>query len=1633
MHKRITFFLTLLLICVLSSQTASAQCGGIDFTADTTKVCSPGVVKFFAAGAPAGSVYFWDFGTGFNAGNDTINKLYTTAGFFTVTLMTVSPLNDTCYVVKNNYIQSGLPPVPPIFASRSNLCNGGDTITFYTSNNYLQVDWILEGTTFFNAGPTKVHNFTSAGYKGATARVKDSLGCTGVRQVDSLVRINNLITVDFVADTTNGCNPLTVRFTPTFNNQGQTVSTYAWQFPGATPNTSNASNPANIIYNTQGIHSVQLDITTAAGCSYTHSKANYIRIGDALNVTFAANKTTSCRNENITYTNTTGVGLPGVFTWSLPGATIITNTQQQAQVQYNAAGQYNAQLTYSYNGCVSTTLINNYLTVAPPIVGFYSNEAVNCFAPDTVSFIDTTKLPVGGTNSYLWTFYGTDGVTVIGTSTAQNPSFIYPAMGNYAVQLQVTNSLNGCSDLLRKNAYVQLRPPTANFTTLSTEVCKGVFFQLGSTSGTLSQNAPNQYLWTFYDLDSVTVMSTSNSASPFVRYFTPGTYNILFRVFNSYGCTDDTLKKAYITVTGPTPNFSISDSLLCRGETFTLTNTTKPPINYTHTWELQNRDSSNIKYTFNTPNVTTSIPVPGMYHIKYKAENGTTCVDSVTKNNYIQVNGIDGDFTIGTNKGCKPLTTTLTSTINHNLHFTNPGDASISYQWSTTPTTGVTINAPTSASTTITFAQSGVFTIRLILINSTGCRDTITKSFIDTVGVIAGFSLPSFNCLNDTTLAINSSSINPVGFKWTSSTGVTFSPFDTSTSPEIIFADSGSYDIKMVVTNDIGCTDSLTRNIKVQKAVFDFTSTDTVNNCAPALVRYVIKPFNTVSYHFDFGDGDTITTTDTVVYHYYQFNSGGSNSGYDVCVIGRTAQGCQDTICKPKYVKVIGPAPGFTMSNNKGCGPITVNFVNNNVNVSDFYFDYGDGSSITQNAIPPHTYNVIGNVPFRVYKPYMLAFDAALCNTTYYPLDSVVVYNTPKNIGFTTSGVTGCSPFPVTFTDTTSNVSRWEWDFENDGASDDTFQITNHVYPAGDYSVKLVVYNQFGCKDSILDTLLISARPLPVAGFSLSDSVVCYNATVNFTDTSVSSDPIVNWRWNFGEFTTIADTSDLQHPSYTYTETSNHTVSLIVETSFGCVDTIILADILSVEDTLAPVNTSIRYVTVVLNSNNIKIEWDSSTISDFDHYQLDRDTVTPQTVYNGYLVTDTIFNDIGGIIDVQNSNYSYTITTIDRCGNISLPSNSHRTILLACSGAGPISNRLNWTHYVGWPSISAYRIYKSNGIGGFKLLTTLPGTDSTYLDNDLCDSNYCYYVAAVHPNGIYISESNHCCNNPPFIYPVLPIGIVKTTVRNNLFIETSWDTSTLLGNKKYLVERALNSDTIFTAINTTTGSTFIDNKVNVNLNSYRYRVRMQDHCGNLSPYGNVGTSILLTGTLQFDLPVLVWNRYNYWPNGVKQYVIQIRENNQQFKTIGTLVPGDSIFRDVQPHNDIFNPYCYRVIAIENSSVPDSSISNYACVVIPSRMYIPNSFTPNNDGLNDTFTVSSIAVFNSGAGLKGTDFEMLITDRWGAIVFRTNSIYDGWDGRHDGVELPVGVYTYLVKALGMDNVRYNLKGVIHLLR
>ncbi len=91
-----------------------------------------------------------------------------------------------------------------------------------------------------------------------------------------------------------------------------------------------------------------------------------------------------------------------------------------------------------------------------------------------------------------------------------------------------------------------------------------------------------------------------------------------------------------------------------------------------------------------------------------------------------------------------------------------------------------------------------------------------------------------------------------------------------------------------------------------------------------------------------------------------------------------------------------------------------------------------------------------------------------------------------------------------------------------------------------------------------------------------------------------------------------------------------------------------------------------------------------------------------------------------------------------------------------------------------------------------------------------------------------------------------------------------------------------------------------------------------------------------------------------------------------------------------------------------------------------NFYIPNAFTPDNDGNNDIFTAVGEAI---------ESFDMLIFDRWGELIYETKSLEKGWDGSaKGGSEVSMeGVYVYKIRIKDWQGVNHKFVGHVSLLK
>ena len=106
------------------------------------------------------------------------------------------------------------------------------------------------------------------------------------------------------------------------------------------------------------------------------------------------------------------------------------------------------------------------------------------------------------------------------------------------------------------------------------------------------------------------------------------------------------------------------------------------------------------------------------------------------------------------------------------------------------------------------------------------------------------------------------------------------------------------------------------------------------------------------------------------------------------------------------------------------------------------------------------------------------------------------------------------------------------------------------------------------------------------------------------------------------------------------------------------------------------------------------------------------------------------------------------------------------------------------------------------------------------------------------------------------------------------------------------------------------------------------------------------------------------------------------------------------------------PNTYEVcLSASNQSGCIDSVCHEVIISDDLLVYVPNSFSPNNDGDNEIF----IPVIS---GNRAASYELLIFNRWGEIIFRSTEAQVGWDGTRKGKASPEGVYIWKLSVGGL---------------
>jgi gliding motility-associated-like protein len=1162
-----------LFLCI--SNLLKAQTPVANFSANITTSCAPAIVAFTDLSTGSPTTWNWNLGNGTNATIQHPTTTYITPGTYTVTL-TASNANGSNTKTMVSYIT--ITPTPSIaFTSPDTVISCvPKTVRFINQTNpnsstgTVTYSWDFgDGSTSTLANPT--HIYTSPGIYHVTLVAVNGVGCTSVLTKNTYINAAPKPVASFTSTNNNSC---TAPVTASFTNTSTGTTSYLWDFGDGT--TSPQASP-NHTYTSSGAYTVKLIALSATGCHDTIIKPALVNIGN-LTANFTLSTSAACANVPISFTNTT-TPVAGNIRWYFGDGD--TSSQANPVHRYTAPGTYSVKLVSSFSSCADS--VTKTVVIHPgPILQFTATNNLSCVVPATVTFNNASS----GGASYLWLFG--DGAT----SSVAAPTHTYTTAGQYTVKLISTNS-QGCTDTLVKTTFVQVGPLTGSIgEVLNTPGCAPA----GITARANVNSAVPiiSYQWDFGD--------GTFGSGPLVyhTYTAGGNYTINLTVTTSAGCTLQS--SVWVTVgTHSSPSFTANPTNVCAGQPVTFTNTTTGPAGITYTWIMGDGGTStqtNPVYPYNGVGTFTPMLISNTFgcldtfrRVNYitvtpplaKYSFNVSCVNrkSVTfTNTSIGATSWIWDFGDGTTyNGQNPpvhqyaangsYTVTLTvsnGTCTHvktetikifdlvaaftatpnpvcsgtPIHFDAVEDSSISaYTWNFGD--GITL---VSSKDTVThlYASTGIYTPVLMVRDIYNCTDSVRKpNHIKINGINPLFVANNTHSCGQATVTFTdqSTSISSIvarTWNFGDSTIVT----TTGTTISHTYARSGIYNVRLHLTDSIGCQNELTKiaYITVTKPDAVFTSTDT-NICQNRPVVFTNRSTGVapITYSWDFGDGATSTVANPS--HVYA-----SSGNYTVKLIATDANGCKDTLTRTSYIHINLITAAFTMSDSLGaCPPFTVNFNNISSGATSYQWNFGNGNTSTS-ANPSNVF-----VQPATYTVTLKAFNAGGCMDS---MQKTVRVNSGPAGTFTYTPIAGCFPMTVHFTSANTNTTAITFDFNNGITHTTSASSYSYTYTQpGNYLPVLVLSNSAGCNTSVVgpDTIRIAKV---YAGFKATPDTICLGSAINFTDTSRSVATTINsYNWNFGDGNTATGSA----AAHTYTTAGTYRVRLIVGGTSGCKDT----------------------------------------------------------------------------------------------------------------------------------------------------------------------------------------------------------------------------------------------------------------------------------------------------------------------------------------------------------------------------------------------------------------------------------------------------------------------------------------------
>jgi gliding motility-associated-like protein len=1438
---------------------------------------------------------------------------------------------------------------------------------------------------------------------------------------------------DFKADVVTGCSPLSVNFKDL--STGSPKSWY-WDFGNGT--LSSAQNP-NVNF-LPGTYTIVFTVRNSDGISST-TKTNYIVSNPSPSASFSADKLLSCLPSTVQFKDLSVANAGTIVKWEWDLGDGTKSISQNPSHPYTTAGFYDIYLKVtSSTSCSSATSFARYIRIVNGVKADFSfTGPATCTPPFNVLYKNLTSGP--GNLTYAWDLGNA-------TSAQTSPTGTYPTAGTYTIKL-TANSDFGCSDVIQKT--IPITGSTTSFQTIGGKdtVCLGSAISFQSTASP----TPTKVVWDFGDGSKFTGL-----VPPPKTYASPGTYTVTMNA--DFGnCSSTATKSIKVSAAPVVDFFSANNNSFCKAPAPVLFQNLSPDV-ATATWNFGDGGTSNSI----TPSVTHTYNATGNFAVTLNITDSKGCSNKVTKTNYVNI------LTPAVNIANLPAGVCVGQVFTPTPNV-GTVDGIAFYQWDYGDGSGLT-SVPTH-----TYAAAGLYTLTLNITTNGGCTGSSVRTNAVQVGAhsVVDFSKDFASVCRSKGVTFTNLSI-PAGNGWLWDFGDGTTSILQNPLPPHKFPDTGFYSIKLKVTNQ-GCVDSATKTnfVRVQPPVanFGYTVPDCTNRSNVFFKdSSATNPADgAISYLWKFGDpGNNTNPTQNPSFTYPAVTS---KNTYNVQLIVTNGV-CQDTITKA--VKLYNDSANFTINKTPAvyCRNENINLstLNDYAYIKTFNWVVDGVPFVTDQGGHNIGYNITGN-----HTVQLITTDVNGCTN---PSAVKPVSVTGPTALFSVGNKGGCSNSTITFNDasvSSGTLTKWVFNF-GDGTPDQTFTappFTHKYASTGSYIVKLTVYDNTSnnCSDTYTDSAGAFITK-PVASFGADKTVFCPGVPLQFNDSSAGF--ALTYAWNFGD----GGTGNIQNPLHQYSgNDSVYTVRLVVKDSVGCTDTLIRSNYISVrtpkplytvKDTATlcpPLETKFAFTGKDVES----FSWDfgdggSSTLTNPNHFYNSYGKYTAKLYAVGY----------GGCIDSASINITLTdpiaATSVifnpnpaQACNNLTVnfsvtPPYSTKFKFYFGDGSIDSSQQTSITHFYTLPNIYSPYVFLEDsvgckvvkgGLGNINILGAVPlfGIDK----KKFCDSGNVYFTDySQDGHDAIVTRTWDFGDGSPAV--VLPKDATNNYKQPGLYVPTLSVTTAAGCTQKFTdtVRVLATPRPVITSVNGICNNSFLDFAGSLFVppdTAITWKWGFSN--GQTASTQNISIKYTVTGLHHITLEAT--NSAGCKGDTAKDIMIYplpvitvSGDTSIVSGGVGTIIPitysANAVSYNWTPATnldctDCPNPFAnpkynttYKVTVTDANGCVSSRNVTVLVVCNNKNFFIPNTFSPNNDGANDRF-------YPRGTGLNLIQ-SLRIFNRWGEMVFEkrnfpANDASSGWDGTYKGKAAGTDTYIYMIDIICDNATIITYKGNVTLIR